>query len=218
MIEISNVSKSYATRRGPRSVLSNISFTLQKGERLGILGRNGAGKSTLIRLISGVERPTSGSIKSGISISWPLAFTGAFQSSLTGLDNIKFICRIYNRKPEDVVEFVEDFSELGIYLREPLKKYSAGMRARLAFGLSMAIDFDCFLIDEVVAVGDARFQEKCRHELFHVRSDRAMILVSHEPSFIRQYCQRAAVLEAGVLTEYPNIDDAYAAYGSAVCP
>lgn len=216
MITLSNVSKKYGTRHGTRDILKNVTIQIEKGERLGILGRNGAGKSTLIRLISGVEKPTSGSIGGDMSISWPLAFTGAFQTSLTGLDNLKFICRTYNRDPKKIAESVEAFSELGIYLREPMKKYSAGMRARLAFGLSMAIDFDCFLIDEVVAVGDAKFQEKCRHELFEVRKEKAMILVSHEPSFIRQYCHRVAVLDSGHLTEYPSIDAAYMAYNRSI--
>ena len=216
MITLDRVTKTYKTRQGPRQVLREATLTLQSGERLGIFGRNGAGKSTLIRLISGAENPTTGTITSDLSISWPLAFTGAFQGSLSGLDNLKFICRIYGKELGDVLPFVEEFSELGAYLREPVKKYSAGMRARLAFGMSMAIEFDCFLIDEVVAVGDDRFQQKCRHELFDVRRDRAMILVSHEPSYIRQYCHRAAVLERGRLTEYSNIDDAYNAYLAAL--
>ena len=221
MIRLEQVTKTYRTRQGPRQVLRSATLTLRRGERLGILGRNGAGKSTLIRLISGAEAPTTGVITSDLSISWPLAFTGAFQGSLSGLDNLKFICRIYGKKLNDVLPFVEEFSELGAYLREPVKKYSAGMRARLAFGMSMAIEFDCFLIDEVVAVGDDRFQRKCRHELFEVRSDRSMILVSHEPSYIRQYCQRAAVIEQGILTEYADIDEAYEAYLTAMtasCP
>jgi capsular polysaccharide transport system ATP-binding protein len=216
MIEVSDVNKIYQTRNGPREVLKNITFSLNKGERLGILGRNGAGKSTLIRIISGAEHATTGEIRKTLSISWPLAFTGAFQGSLTGLDNVKFVCRVYGKRLDQALPFVEEFSELGEYLREPVKKYSAGMRARLAFGLSMAIEFDCFLIDEIVAVGDARFQEKCRYQLFEARKDRAMILVSHEPSFIRQYCHRIAVLENGVLKEYPSVDEAYSAYQLAL--
>ena len=120
-----------------------------------------------------------------MTVSWPLAFGGAFQTALTGLDNLRCICRIYGATPEDKIAFVEDFSELGSYLREPVRTYSAGMRARLAFALSMVVEFDCFLIDEIVAVGDARFTEKCRVELFENRGDRAMIIVSHDPTYIR---------------------------------
>jgi capsular polysaccharide transport system ATP-binding protein len=212
MIEIKNLTKVYSTRSGSRAVLNNVSMRIVKGERLGILGCNGAGKSTLIRLISGIERPTFGSIHRGISISWPLAFGGAFQGSLTGVDNIRFICRVYGVPSEPAISYVEEFSELGVYLREPVKKYSSGMRARLAFGISMAVEFDCFLIDEIVAVGDDRFQEKSRIELFEKRKDRAMIIVSHNTEFIRKHCNHAAVLVDGVLHDFENVDDAFHFY------
>jgi capsular polysaccharide transport system ATP-binding protein len=181
-------------------------------ERVGILGRNGAGKSTLIRLVSGAEFPTTGFVDRHMSVSWPLAFGGAFQGSLTGLDNLRFICRIYDVDPDDKVPFVEEFSELGIYLREPVKSYSSGMRARLAFAISMVIEFDCFLIDEIIAVGDARFHEKCNHELFAKRGDRAMIIVSHDGGYIRSHCTRAAVLKGGHLHHFASIDEAFAFY------
>ncbi len=212
MIAIDNVSKVYGTRLGPRTVLDSINLRVAAGEKIGILGRNGAGKSTLIRLISGAERPTRGQIHRGMSVSWPLAFGGAFQGSLTGLDNLRFICRIYGSDIEPVIPFVEAFSELGVYLREPVKTYSAGMRARLAFAISMAVEFDCFLIDEVITVGDSRFHEKCQHELFEKRQDRAMILVSHDPSYIRKHCQRAAVLAAGKLHNFAEVEEAFAFY------
>jgi capsular polysaccharide transport system ATP-binding protein len=147
-----------------------------------------------------------------MSVSWPLAFGGAFQGSLTGLDNLRFICRIYGIDPHDKVSFVQEFSELGIYLREPVRSYSSGMRARLAFAISMVIEFDCFLIDEIIAVGDARFHEKCNRELFDERGDRAMIIVSHDGAYIRDLCTRATVLSAGQLHHFPNIDDAFAFY------
>ena len=147
-----------------------------------------------------------------MSVSWPLAFGGAFQGTLTGLDNLRFICRIYGVDPQDKVEFVEQFSELGLYLREPVKSYSSGMRARLAFAISMVIDFDCFLIDEIIAVGDARFHEKCNEELFVKRGDRAMIIVSHDAHYIRQHCTRAAVLKNGRLHHPGNLDEAFAFY------
>lgn len=212
MITLNNVTKVYSTRQGPRTVLDGINLRVAKGEKVGILGRNGAGKSTLIRLISGAELPTSGHIHRGISISWPLAFGGAFQGSLTGLDNLRFICRIYGADIEPAIPYVEEFSELGAYLREPVKKYSSGMRARLAFAISMAIEFDCFLIDEIVSVGDSRFHEKCHIELFEKRKDRAMILVSHDPGYIRAHCDHAAVLVAGRLHSFDQVDDAFAFY------
>ncbi|MDO8262468.1 MAG: ABC transporter ATP-binding protein [Gallionella sp.] len=212
MITLDNVTKVYDTRQGQRTILEGVSLRVAKGERLGILGRNGAGKSTLIRLISGVEFPTHGHIHRGISVSWPLAFGGAFQGSLTGLDNVRFICRVYGVPIEPAICYVEEFSELGIYLREPVKKYSSGMRARLAFGISMAVEFDCFLIDEIVAVGDSRFQEKSRIELFEKRSDRAMIIVSHNADFVREHCQHAAVLVNGKLRSFDQVEDAFSFY------
>lgn len=212
MIKLENITKIYHTRRGARIILDNINLVLNKGERLGILGRNGSGKSTLIRLISGAEFPTHGHIYRHMRVSWPLAFGGAFQGSLSGLDNIRFICRIYGVPIAPVVEYVENFSELGIYLNEPVKKYSSGMRARLAFGISMSIEFDCFLIDEIVAVGDSYFQEKSRIELFEKRQDRAMIIVSHNPHFIYQHCQYGAVLYGGKLHLFNQIQEAFDFY------
>ncbi|WP_124384020.1 ABC transporter ATP-binding protein [Ralstonia sp. SET104] len=214
MIVLESVCKSYSTRKGPKTVLSDVNLSVRKGQKVGILGRNGAGKSTLIRLVSGAELPSGGNIHRGMSISWPLAFGGAFQGSLTGLDNLRFICRIYGVPIEPAIPFVEEFSELGIYLNEPVKKYSSGMRARLAFAISMAVDFDCFLIDEIVAVGDSRFHEKCHRELFEKRRDRAMIIVSHEPSYIRSHCDSAAVLVAGKLNHFSDVEQAYSFYQS----
>jgi len=212
MIRLSNVSKAYATSSGKIHVLEGVDFQVSRGESVGILGRNGAGKSTLIRIISGAEQPDTGSIAREMSVSWPLAFGGAFQTSLTGIDNLRFICRVYGVDTERHIAFVEDFSELGVFLREPVRTYSSGMQARLAFALSMIIEFDCFLIDEIVAVGDSRFQAKCHEELFLKRADRARIIVSHDPGYIRSHCQRAAVLQAGKLHQFDSVDEAYTYY------
>ena len=214
MISVEHVSKRYLTRQGWRTVLHDINFTLQKGEKIGILGRNGAGKSTLIRLISGVEPPSEGEIKRTMSISWPLAFSGAFQGSLTGMDNLRFICRIYNVDIDYVKNFTEEFSELGQYLYEPVKRYSSGMKARLAFALSLAVEFDCYLIDEVIAVGDSRFAEKCRYELFEKRKERSIILVSHSHSAMKKYCDNAMVLENGHMHTFEDMDKAYEYYNA----
>jgi capsular polysaccharide transport system ATP-binding protein len=212
MLSVEQVSKVYRTRQGPRQILSNINFRLGHGENVGILGRNGAGKSTLIRLISGAERPTSGVIRRGMRVSWPLAFGGAFQPNLTGLDNLKFVCRVYGIDYKPLVPFVEEFTELGIYFREPVLHYSNGMLTRLAFALSMAIEFDCFLIDEAMVVGDVRFHERCHIELFHKRKDRAFILVTHEAHVIKLYCKNACVLHEGTLLPFPTVDEAYDFY------
>lgn len=212
MIEAVHLRKVYHTRTGPNQVLEDVNFQIGRGEKVGVLGRNGAGKSTFIRLLSGIEEPTGGLVRRDMSLSWPLAFGGAFQMSLTGLDNLRCICRIYGVRAEDKVEAVQEFSELGRYLYEPVRLYSSGMRARLAFALSMAIEFDCFLIDEIAAVGDERFQRKSNEELFVKRADRAMIIVSHSPLYIRQHCDRAAVMHNGRLHDFPDIEQAYKYY------
>jgi len=212
MIRLDHVHKVYPTRSGDRVVLKDISFEFSRGEKLGILGRNGAGKSTLVRLISGAERPTSGQITQTMSVSWPLAFGGAFQNSLTGLDNVRFISRIYKQRAESNIDFVYEFTQLGAYLREPVRNYSSGMRARLAFAISMIIEFDCYLIDEISAVGDAKFYEKCEAELFGKRQDRAMLIISHDVEYVRKHCQRFAVLNEGDLVFYPDFEQAYDAH------
>lgn len=208
MITLTDIRKSYPTRGGLHTVLDGINLTIRPGEKIGILGRNGAGKSTLIRILSGAERPTSGHIRREMSLSWPLAFGGAFQGSLTGLDNLKFICRVYGVDYRAKIDYVQDFAELGRYLREPVKTYSSGMRSRLAFAISMAIEFDCFLIDEVISVGDARFHAKCQAELFEKRKDRAMFLVSHEVHNIREHCDKALILHQGQIAEFLDLDAA----------
>jgi capsular polysaccharide transport system ATP-binding protein len=216
MLSLESVSKVYETRRGPYKVLDNVNFALERGRNLGILGRNGAGKSTMIRLISGAERPTTGRIRRGMRVSWPLAFAGAFAPNLTGLDNLKFVCRVYGVPYKPLVGFVEDFTELGTFFREPVLHYSHGMMTRLAFALSMAIEFDCFLIDEAMIVGDARFHERCHYELFQKRKDRAFILVSHDASVIKNYCESAAVLSKGHLHSFATVDDAYTYYNASL--
>jgi ABC-type polysaccharide/polyol phosphate transport system ATPase subunit len=216
MIRVHDVHKVYETRFGHNHVLNGVGFELAMGEKLGILGRNGAGKSTLVRLISGAEHPTAGSIEREMSVSWPLAFGGAFQVSLTGRDNIRFISRIYDQDFESNLAFVESFSELGRYLREPVRTYSSGMRARLAFAISMITEFDCFLIDEVGAVGDARFHERCNYELFTKRADRAMIIISHDAAYVRDHCNRFGVLHNARLELYDDFEAAYAYFQQSI--
>jgi capsular polysaccharide transport system ATP-binding protein len=212
MISIQNVLKRYPINAGERMVLDHVNLDIRRGEKIGILGRNGAGKSTLIRLISGTERPDRGEIIRGMSVSWPIAFAGTFQEQLTGLDNLRFICRIYNRSIEDKIAFVQDFSDLGPYLKEPVGKYSSGMRARLAFAISMVVEFDCYLIDEVMAVGDDRFRAKCEVELFQKRADRAMIIVSHSPTYIKKHCNKVSVLLQGKLHHFDEVEAGFDFY------
>lgn len=216
MIRLENLTKKYKTQNGFKVILDNVNFEMDIFDKVGFLGRNGAGKSTLIRLISGAENPTSGKVVRHGSVSWPLAFGGAFQGSLTGMDNLRFIARIYDANVKTVRDFVQDFAELGQYIDEPVKTYSAGMRARFAFALSMAVEFDCFLIDEIIAVGDARFHEKCRVELFEKRKDRGIILVSHEVHSIMEHCKSVCVLDNGKLVHFNDINEGYAFYNKQI--
>ncbi len=212
MIKLENVSKLYPFGKGKRAVLKDINLTIHDGEKIGILGRNGAGKSTLVRILGGAERPSSGRIIKDMNISWPLAFGGAFQGSLTGADNVRFVSRVYGVDYRESLAFVESFAELGNYLYEPVRVYSSGMRAKLAFAISMAIDFDCYLIDEVISVGDATFKKKCQEELFEKRAHKAMVMVSHELAIVKNYCDKAAILRAGELTVYEDMEEAFEVY------
>lgn len=212
MIRLTNVTKAYRTKRGEHIVLDHISCDLAPRENLGILGGNGAGKSTLLRILAGIEAPDAGSIERRGSVSWPIGFSGGFNGSLTGEENARFVARIYGRDVDEVVDFSRSFAQIGEYYFMPVRTYSSGMRARLGFGLSMAIDFDYYLVDEVTAVGDKEFQERSR-SAFQERSQRAsVIIVSHNMKTIRDYCSRAAVLKRGTLRLYDNLDDAQSAY------
>ena len=214
-LRLENVRKSFRIRGGVNRVLRGINLFMRYGDKVGILGRNGSGKSTLVKIIGGVLKPTYGKVVRKMKVSWPIAFQGGFQGSLTGFDNLRFICRIYNVPWEENVEFVKEFTELGKYFYEPVKTYSAGMRARLAFALSIAIDFDCYLIDEVAVVGDKRFHDKCRIELFEGKKDRSFVIVSHQPSYIKNYCNRFFVLFEGKTIEFPTFEEAWRFYSSA---
>jgi capsular polysaccharide transport system ATP-binding protein len=214
MIVCDNLCKSYPLGKGHKQVLRHLDLTIKPGEKIGVLGRNGTGKTTLIKLIGGVEYPTSGTVHRGMTVSWPLGFGGGFQGSLTGYDNARFIARIYGQSFRDIKDFVEDFTELGRQLQMPAKTYSAGMKARLAFALSLAIEFDCYLIDEVILVGDQDFQRKCHEELFVKRADRALILASHSAEVIRSYCDHALVLDKGQGQVYPDLDEALERYNA----
>lgn len=209
MIEVIDLVKQYPSNAGLRTILDGVDLVVQPGDRVGILGRNGAGKSTLIRMIAGAEPPTSGLVRRSMSVSWPLAFSGGFHGRLTGMDNLRFICRIYGVNFRDKLPFVEEFTDLGSYLNEPMTTYSSGMRARLAFAISMSIDFDCYLVDEVMAVGDESFRERCQYELFEKRKDKTMVMVSHSRGYLQSNCNRFLLLREGKIFEYADPDEAY---------
>ena len=208
MIFFDNVSKAYQIRKFRKQVLEGASFTINRGESVGICGANGAGKSTLMRLIAGVEMPTSGRITRTGTCSWPIGYSSCFQSSLTGADNARFIARIYGQSAEELLAYVEDFAQLGAYFHQPIYTYSAGMGARLAFGISLAINFDCYLVDEVTAAGDERFRHRCDEALHARRESGTLIMISHDANTLRSYCTRGAVLRDCKLTFYDTIDEA----------
>jgi capsular polysaccharide transport system ATP-binding protein len=213
-VQAVNVSKDFRTPRGTRRVLTGINFTVRLGERMGIIGPNGAGKSTLIRVLSGMLEPTEGSVERGLSLSWPLALGGGFEGQLTGYDNIKFLSQVYGLPFKETYDYVSDFSELGRQLHTPLRFYSDGMRLRLAFSLSLAINFECFLIDEVILVGDYRFQKKCHDELFGRRKHCGMIMAVHDLGVIREYCQSVLLLKEGKGRVLSDLDLAGRIYGA----
>lgn len=212
MIKFRNVTKYYPSRSGRRTIIENLSCDFNLGEDIGILGRNGAGKSTLFRLISGSEPCDEGEIWRNSTVSWPLGFSGGFHGSLSGRENLRFVSRIYGQNARNILDFVVDFSELGSNIDMPVKTYSSGMKARLAFGLSMAIDFDFYLIDEVIAVGDANFKKKCHKIIEEKRKTATIILISHGNGLLREFCKRGAILEAGRLSFFNTIDEAITAH------
>ena len=209
-LRVENLAKTY--HGTTRSLFNGLEFTLARDGRMAVLGRNGQGKSTLIKMLGGILPPTEGAIRWSMTSSWPIGFGGGFQGSLSGLDNIRFLSRIYNRDYKDMLARVDDFAELGPALRSPVKIYSSGMRARLAFGLSLAIEFDCYLIDEVTAVGDARFQRKCNEELFKARANRALMMASHDVHAIAAHCDRALIIESGKAKMFHDVHEAIDVY------
>ena len=212
MITLEGVSKVYRTRGGRKTVLDNVNVTFESGYNFGVLGANGAGKSTLLRLIAGSEIPDFGVIRRYTRVSFPLGFGGTFHGALSGRENVAFIARIYGAGIREVLEYVENFSELGEYLHMPVNTYSAGMRARLAFATCLALDFELYLVDEVTEVGDQRFRQKCA-EAFRERLQRSdIILVTHNIHTLRQYCDRGAILANGELTLFDDIGTALGRY------
>ncbi|MBQ7607562.1 MAG: ABC transporter ATP-binding protein [Desulfovibrionaceae bacterium] len=212
MIRLIDICKSYTVGKQRRIILDHVNADFPPGVNMGILGRNGAGKSTLVRIIGGSSYPDSGYIERKSRISWPIGFAGCFNNKLSGRANLNFVSRIYGADIRSVTAFVEEFSELGRYMDVPIKNYSSGMAAKLAFGLSMAIGFDYYLIDEVSAVGDASFRAKCNRVFEERKKQATLIVVSHNIGTIKAHCNQAGVLNNGDLIFYKNINDAIAAY------
>lgn len=212
MIEFRNVTKKYKISAGTNVILDDVSFEFPERKNIGVLGVNGAGKSTLLRLIAGTEYPDKGKIIRTGKYSWPLGFSGSFHGSLTGIENLRFACRIYGADISEVSKFVEDFAELGDYINEPIMTYSSGMRSRLAFGLSMAIDFDVYLIDEIMGVGDQGFQKKCKNAFVEKKETSSIIMVSHNMSTIREYSDTILLLTGEHLEIHDDVDEAIKIY------
>lgn len=208
MIRLENLTKIYMLDGRRKVVADNVNAVFPTGVAVALLGRNGAGKSSMLRMISGAMLPTSGRILSSGTISWPVGFAGAFNGELTGEQNCRFIARLYGVNTDEMIEFVEDFAELGEHFRLPIRSYSSGMRARLAFGVSMAVPFDTYLVDEVSAVGDASFKAKSNRIFNDRMSNAGAIVVSHSLNMLRQTCQAGAVLENGRLSYYHELEEA----------
>lgn len=215
MIKIENLTKSYRTPQGRHYVFKDLNLELPSGKSVALIGRNGAGKSTLLRMIGGIDRPDSGRIITDKTISWPVGLSGGFQGSLTGRENVKFVARLYAKKDElkEKIEFVEDFAELGKYFDMPIKTYSSGMKSRLGFGLSMAFKFDYYLVDEVTAVGDARFKSKCLDVFNTKKSKSSFLMVSHSLNSLKEYCDLGVTMhQDGRIHVYDDVTDAIKDY------
>jgi capsular polysaccharide transport system ATP-binding protein len=212
MIQLDRVFKFYKTEGHTKIVLDHVSAVFQSGRSYGLLGVNGAGKSTTMRLMAGTELQNSGKIRRSVRVSWPLGFSGGFHGSMSGRENVKFVARVYGADVRKVLAFVEDFAEIGDYIDVPVRTYSSGMGARLAFGLSMAIEFDCYLIDEITAVGDARFAARCKEVFDARRQNTDLIVVSHSMSTIKEYCDHGAVLVDGQMMMFDSVDKAIEIY------
>ena len=212
MIQLDNVSKAYRVGSRWNQVLDNVSATFPSGQNVGILGLNGAGKSTLLRVIGAVEPADCGTIQKDVRVSWPIAFSGAIHTNLTGRENARFVARIYGKSIKTVEQFAETFTELGPYFDMPANTYSTGMRARLAFAISIAADFECYLVDEITSVGDMRFTLKYRRAFRERLKKASLVMVSHNPQTIRDYCDIGAILHKGKLQMFDTIAEAMDEY------
>jgi capsular polysaccharide transport system ATP-binding protein len=212
MIQLNSVFKFFRTERHTKIVLDHVSVVFDTSYSYGILGVNGAGKSTTLKIIAGTMLPNSGSVRRTVRVSWPLGFAGGFHPKMTGRENVHFVARIYGADPRKAAAFVEDFAELGDYLDAPVNTYSTGMMGRLGFGMSMSIEFDVYLIDEVTGVGDSRFQKRCKQVFAERRKNTRVIFVSHSLQTVAEYCDRAGVLVDGRLFMFDSVNKAAELY------
>jgi len=216
MIHFEHVSKSFRLRGGTRRrVLHDLTLNLPH-RNIGVVGRNGAGKSTLLQLIAGVIDPDWGRVRRDVRVSWPIGFRGSFHPQLTGLENIRFVARVYGVDEQAVVEHVAAFAEIGPFLNEPVRTYSSGMGARLAFGLSMALRFDTYLVDELLSVGDASFRKKSRAAFDQLLKSSRMIMVSHSMPALREYCDCGLYVDGGTAVFYEDLNEAIEAYNANI--
>ena len=212
MITFENLQKSFWTRDGPKHIACDINAVFPSGVSVALLGRNGAGKSTIMQMIGGSEKPDGGRIRIRGSMSWPVGFAGSFHRDLSGQQNVRFIARVYGVNSDELVAFVEDFAELGAHFQLPVRHYSSGMKSRLAFGVSIGIPFDTYLVDEVTSVGDASFRQKSRLVFEERMRTAGSVVVTHSMSEVRALCRAGAVLEAGTLTYFDDVEEAIAQY------
>ncbi len=212
MIKIKNLTKTFFNNGKVNTVLKNISFNLETGKSVALLGCNGAGKSTLLQLIGGLDFPDSGTIESDRTISWPVGLAGGFQGSLTARENVTFVSKIYTNNNKELVKEkvkqVEEFSEIGEAFDRPFKTYSKGMRSRVTFGLSLAFKFDVYLIDEITAAGDARFRNRCKKALEKLNENSDFIMVNHNLYGLKAHCDSALILHEGNLLQLNDLDKA----------
>jgi capsular polysaccharide transport system ATP-binding protein len=208
MIHLDQLTKVFQMGFDRKVVVEQATMTFPSRTSIALLGRNGAGKSTLLRMIAGTVAPTSGQILSSGTISYPVGFSGSFHRDLTGAQNAKFVARIYGVDTRELIDYVEDFAELGAHFHQPIHTYSAGMRSRLAFGISMGIPFDTYLVDEVTSVGDAGFRAKSQ-KVFEERMQKAgMLFVSHSLPQVKEVCTAGVVLEKGKLIYFDTVEEA----------
>lgn len=210
MIVLENLTKSFPVRGGRKYITRNLSMTFPTGKAVALMGRNGAGKSTLLQIIAGNMGADSGRIRSNGEISFPVGFAGSFHRDLTGAQNSRFIARIYGVDTDELLDFVAGFAGLGNHLYMPVRSYSSGMRSRLAFGISMGIQFDTYLVDEVTSVGDRSFRSRSA-QVFKDRMKRSgAIVVTHSMNEVRNLCDAGAVIENGQVHYFDDIEDAIA--------
>ncbi|MCR6655370.1 MAG: ATP-binding cassette domain-containing protein [Opitutus sp.] len=215
MIKLENLTKSYRIRGGRHYVFREVNAVLPEGANIGIIGPNGAGKSTLLSILGRVDHPDSGRVISDKSFSWPMGLKGGFLNHLSGRENCRMVCNLYGL-PHDVIKkkmaLIKELSGIGKYFDEPVRNYSSGMGSRLGFALSMAFDFDYFLIDEVTAVGDAHFSMSAKLALEEKAKRSRVIMVSHNMGDIKKFCDVGVLIKNGQITVFENLDDAIRAY------